>query len=171
MKNLVMTVTVLLCGISWISVSGSETLETVEVQSGEEVTLLCSNISTTPTQTDWFRLAYTTKPRCISSMYKSDNRTTYCWVSRSESHYVEVQSEADVTLLCSNYSSSPSQIIWFKLVNKTQPQCISSMYSSAEPAKFCSGAEKGKFELTSNRIKILFMAHFRSHNDVVFAIV
>ncbi len=61
----------------WISVSGSES-QTVEVQSGKNVTLLCSNISTSPTQTDWFRVTERTKPSCISSMYKSDGNATHC---------------------------------------------------------------------------------------------
>uniref|UniRef100_A0A7N6FE43 Ig-like domain-containing protein n=1 Tax=Anabas testudineus TaxID=64144 RepID=A0A7N6FE43_ANATE len=62
---------------SWISVSGSES-QTVEVQHGEQATLLCSNISQHPTQTDWFRVVNRTKPRCISSMYGSDGEASYC---------------------------------------------------------------------------------------------
>lgn len=74
------------------------------------------------------------------------------WISvlGSGSQTVEVQSGVDVLLLCSNFTSSPTRIIWFKLVNRTEPPCIASMYSSSEPASFYSGAENGKFELTSN---------------------
>ncbi|KAL7374510.1 hypothetical protein ABVT39_001997 [Epinephelus coioides] len=71
-------------------------------------------------------------------------------VSVSESHTVEVQPGEEVTLLCSNFSSSPTQTVWFTLANRTQPRCISRMYSSVEPASFCSGAESGKYEMTSN---------------------
>ena len=61
----------------WISVSGSES-HTAEHQPGDEVTLLCSNLSTSPTQTDWFRVVNRTKPRCISSMYGSDGDVSFC---------------------------------------------------------------------------------------------
>ncbi|XP_071334054.1 uncharacterized protein [Trachinotus anak] len=62
--------------ISWISVSVSQS-QTV-VQSGEEVTLLCSNISKHPTQTDWFRLVNRTKVSCVSSIYGSDDKASFC---------------------------------------------------------------------------------------------
>ncbi|XP_051231309.1 uncharacterized protein LOC127349534 isoform X3 [Dicentrarchus labrax] len=62
---------------SWISVSGSES-QTVEVQPGEDVTLLCSDISTSPTQVDWFRVTNRAKPSCISSMYGSDKDASFC---------------------------------------------------------------------------------------------
>ncbi|XP_041821216.1 uncharacterized protein LOC121626656 [Chelmon rostratus] len=71
-------------------------------------------------------------------------------VSLSQSQTVEVQPGEEVTLLCSNYTSSPSLIMWFRVVSRTQPQCICSMFKHLEGAKFCSGFENGKFEMTSN---------------------
>ncbi|XP_030287391.1 uncharacterized protein LOC115590249 [Sparus aurata] len=77
MKSFTFMTSLLLCSLSWISVSGSES-HTLEVRTGDEVTLLCSNLATSPTQTDWFRVVNRTKPHCISSMYGSDGKVLFC---------------------------------------------------------------------------------------------
>ncbi|XP_070849615.1 uncharacterized protein [Chaetodon trifascialis] len=77
MRSFTLLTVLLLCTLSWISVSGSEA-QTVEVQPGEEVTLMCSNKSVHPAQTDWFRLTDRSKPHCISSMYMSDGEASFC---------------------------------------------------------------------------------------------
>ncbi|XP_036968506.1 uncharacterized protein LOC119027430 [Acanthopagrus latus] len=77
-------------------------------------------------------------------------------VSGSESHTVEVQSGQEVTLLCSNFSSAITQIIWFRVVSRSQPCCISHMFRATEPAKLCDGFQSGKFEMSSN-ISTLFL--------------
>uniref|UniRef100_A0A4W6D997 Ig-like domain-containing protein n=1 Tax=Lates calcarifer TaxID=8187 RepID=A0A4W6D997_LATCA len=76
----------------------------------------------------------------------------HCWISISvsESQTVEVQSGEEATLLCSNFTTSPSQIIWFRLTNRTQPRCISSIYTATDPASLCSGVQEGKYEMRSN---------------------
>uniref|UniRef100_A0A3B5LDY1 Immunoglobulin domain-containing protein n=1 Tax=Xiphophorus couchianus TaxID=32473 RepID=A0A3B5LDY1_9TELE len=51
---------------------------TVDVHPGEDITLFCSNISPSPTQTDWFRVVHGTKPSCISSMYGAEGEPSYC---------------------------------------------------------------------------------------------
>ncbi|XP_017165798.1 T-cell surface glycoprotein CD8 beta chain-like [Poecilia reticulata] len=70
---------ILLCSQSWIC----EFL-TVEVHPGEDITLFCSNLSSSPTQTDWFRVIHGTKPSCISSMYGSESEPSYCHGFQSE---------------------------------------------------------------------------------------
>ncbi|XP_039996301.1 uncharacterized protein LOC120797086 [Xiphias gladius] len=61
----------------WISVSVSQS-QTLEVQPGEEVTLLCSNISKKPTHTFWSRLDDKRTVSCIASMYRSDSEASFC---------------------------------------------------------------------------------------------
>ncbi|XP_071334048.1 uncharacterized protein [Trachinotus anak] len=75
MRSFTLVTALLLC--SWISVSVSES-QTVEVQPGEEVTLLCSNISRSPTHTFWSRLYNKTKISCISSVYGFHGKTSFC---------------------------------------------------------------------------------------------
>uniref|UniRef100_A0A4W6CWK5 Ig-like domain-containing protein n=1 Tax=Lates calcarifer TaxID=8187 RepID=A0A4W6CWK5_LATCA len=77
MRSFTLITALILCCINWISVSVSET-QTVEVQLGQEVTLLCPNISKHPTQTDWFRLVNRTEVSCVSAMYKSDGEASFC---------------------------------------------------------------------------------------------
>ncbi|XP_071334056.1 uncharacterized protein [Trachinotus anak] len=76
MRSFTLITAFVLYSYSWISVSVSQS-QTV-VQSGEEVTLLCSNISSYQSQTDWFRLVNRTKVSCVSSMYGSEGKASFC---------------------------------------------------------------------------------------------
>ncbi|XP_018529725.1 uncharacterized protein LOC108896026 isoform X1 [Lates calcarifer] len=77
MKTFTFITALILCSLSWISVSVSET-QTVESQPGLHVTLLCSNISTYPTTTTWSRVVNRTEAGCVSSMYGSNSNASYC---------------------------------------------------------------------------------------------
>ncbi|KAL4006413.1 coronin-2 [Sarotherodon galilaeus] len=77
MRSFALSTALFLSSLSWISVSGSE-FQTVEVQLGEEVTLKCSNISSHPTQTDWFKVINRTKPSCVAAMYGSQGKASFC---------------------------------------------------------------------------------------------
>ncbi|XP_037614620.1 uncharacterized protein LOC119481589 [Sebastes umbrosus] len=71
-------------------------------------------------------------------------------VSGSESQTVEVQSGDEVTLTCNNIFKLPTRKEWFRLINRTKPSCISSMYGVYGEASFCDGFQKEKFEMSSN---------------------
>uniref|UniRef100_A0A3Q4HIB7 Ig-like domain-containing protein n=1 Tax=Neolamprologus brichardi TaxID=32507 RepID=A0A3Q4HIB7_NEOBR len=77
MRSLIFITALFQCGISWLSVSGSE-FQTVEVQSGEEVTLQCANISRSATHTEWFRVVSRATLSCIASMYGSNGQALFC---------------------------------------------------------------------------------------------
>ncbi|XP_031174991.1 uncharacterized protein LOC116064081 isoform X3 [Sander lucioperca] len=68
----------ILCSISWISVSGSEShTETVEGRPGGEVTLTCSNPSSRDAATLWLRVFNRTKASFISAMFSSTVKPLY----------------------------------------------------------------------------------------------
>ncbi|XP_047442119.1 uncharacterized protein LOC125008808 [Mugil cephalus] len=77
---------------------------------------------------------------------------TFSWISVSVSEFytVEVQPGEEVTLLCSNFSSIPTNIFWFKLVNGPNITRISSMTSSDGNASVSEGFQDGRFNMTSN---------------------
>lgn len=84
---------------------------------------------------------------------------------RLQSQTVEVWPGEDATLLCANFSSSPTQIIWFRLVNQTQAHCILSIYISTDPISFCNGVKHEKFEVTSNISTVFLKIKYTDLSD------
>ncbi|XP_047448382.1 uncharacterized protein LOC125012456 [Mugil cephalus] len=76
---------------------------------------------------------------------------TFSWISVSVSEFytVEVELGEGATLLCSNFSSSPVNILWFKLVNGVDITRISSISISGN-ISFYDGFDTGRFNMTSN---------------------
>lgn len=63
----------------WISVSVSVSeFYTVEVQTGEQVTLKCTNYSSAVSHIHWSRLTSRSNITCISSMSSSDGNASFC---------------------------------------------------------------------------------------------
>uniref|UniRef100_UPI0037E7C003 uncharacterized protein n=1 Tax=Semicossyphus pulcher TaxID=241346 RepID=UPI0037E7C003 len=77
MMNFALLTALTFFSLSWISVSGSVS-HSVEVQSGENVTLLCSNMSKYQSLTFWFRLVNRTNISCVSVAIGSNADAEYC---------------------------------------------------------------------------------------------
>ncbi|XP_054457049.1 uncharacterized protein LOC129093157 [Anoplopoma fimbria] len=77
---------------------------------------------------------------------------SFSWISVSGFDFetVEVQAGGEVELQCSNFSSSLSQIIWFRVVKRHPTRQIAYIYEPFEPTKFPDGFKNGKFEVRSN---------------------
>uniref|UniRef100_A0A3B4GRR6 CD226 antigen-like n=1 Tax=Pundamilia nyererei TaxID=303518 RepID=A0A3B4GRR6_9CICH len=71
-------------------------------------------------------------------------------------HCVEVQPDEEVTLQCSNLSSYPVHIFWFRSTNRPNASRISSMVSPESNVTFYEGFQNGKFSMTSNT-SVLFL--------------
>uniref|UniRef100_A0A3B4XU97 Ig-like domain-containing protein n=1 Tax=Seriola lalandi dorsalis TaxID=1841481 RepID=A0A3B4XU97_SERLL len=71
-------------------------------------------------------------------------------LSVSEFYTVEVQPGEEVTLLCTNYTTSPTQMIWFRVVKRLKPHCVVSIFKPSESASYCGGFQNDRFDVTSN---------------------
>ncbi|KAK2862702.1 hypothetical protein Q5P01_002235 [Channa striata] len=76
-----------------------------------------------------------------------------CWISVSGT--VDVQPGHSVTLQCS-ISTKQTHTFWSRLVNRTEVNCISSMYGSEGKASFCDGIQSSKYEMRSD-ISTIFL--------------
>ncbi|KAK9524521.1 hypothetical protein VZT92_016909 [Zoarces viviparus] len=77
MKSFTLITALSICSFCWMSVSVSQ-CQTVEVQAGGEVTLLSANTSTYNAVSFWFRLVDRSEASCISVMFTSISKPSYC---------------------------------------------------------------------------------------------
>ncbi|XP_078020471.1 uncharacterized protein LOC144459753 [Epinephelus lanceolatus] len=77
-------------------------------------------------------------------------------VSAADSQTVEVQSGKEVSLTCSKKSDSPT--VWFRVVNRTKASWISTMLGSNNVPSYCDGCQSGKFEMSSDTLKMKTVA-------------
>lgn len=65
-------------------------------------------------------------------------------------HIVSVENGEDVNLNCTNVSSFPSHVSWFKLTDQPNASKIASMKSSKSVATLYNGFQSGRFNMSSN---------------------
>ncbi|KAM9717169.1 uncharacterized protein ACNS7B_020918 [Menidia menidia] len=66
----------------------------------------------------------------------------------SDRQAVRVRPGGDATLLCSNFSSRPTQIVWF-WVGRARPVCLAFLFSASSPASGC-GLTDQRLDMSSN---------------------
>uniref|UniRef100_A0AAZ1X793 Ig-like domain-containing protein n=1 Tax=Oreochromis aureus TaxID=47969 RepID=A0AAZ1X793_OREAU len=83
-------------------------------------------------------------------LYSNPAELNLTYMSLMLFHSVEVQPGEEVTLQCSNFSSYPVHLFWFRSTNRPNASRISSMESPESKATFYEGFQNGKFNMTSN---------------------
>ncbi|XP_069014906.1 uncharacterized protein [Embiotoca jacksoni] len=119
-------ISALLCTFSWISVSLSE-FYTVEVQSGEEVMLMCNNFSTLSSYISWFRLADGTNVSWISSMLSSDSNASL-HDGFQNGKYNVTSNSTNLFLRIKPVNSSDSGLYFCGLYKDEYPVIVSATY-------------------------------------------
>ncbi|XP_047448406.1 uncharacterized protein LOC125012472 [Mugil cephalus] len=95
-----------LCSLCWFSVSGSE-VQTIDIQSGQNVTLTCPNVNQYDTVIMWFRVVDQTSDGYICTMDPSGKVTTTSDQFRNEK-YETSSNSSSVFLTIKSVDSSDS---------------------------------------------------------------
>uniref|UniRef100_A0A669DZD4 Immunoglobulin domain-containing protein n=1 Tax=Oreochromis niloticus TaxID=8128 RepID=A0A669DZD4_ORENI len=126
-----MRTAVLLFSLGWISLSDSQT---VEVQPGENATLLCSNFSSFPTHTIWFRLVNQTLPICISSIYNFAQPSVLC--NGTEREKIELTSNiSTIFLKIKKVDLSDSGLYFCGYYTSGHPVIVNSTYLKVQESR------------------------------------
>lgn len=70
-------------------------------------------------------------------------------------HTVSVEVGDDISLQCTNFSTFPSNIFWFKLTNSPNASNIASMSRPDSDVKLYDRFQNGKFNMSSNSITLI----------------
>ena len=99
----------------------------MEVQSGQEVTLLCSNFSSAITQIFWFRVVSRSQPRCVSQMFRTADPAKLC--DGFQSGKFEMSSNISTLFLrIKQVNSSDSGLYFCGFYLSRAPVIVSSTY-------------------------------------------
>ena len=76
-------------------------------------------------------------------------------VSLPDSKTLEVEPKGDVTLSCTNVSSSPTAAFWMRAVHTSKPMIILSVFGTDSSfVRYMDGFQQGRFLLDSNLLFI-----------------
>ncbi|XP_041636064.1 uncharacterized protein LOC121505010 [Cheilinus undulatus] len=117
--NLASIPAVLLCSLSWLSVSASEA-QTVEVQSNEDATLMCSNMTINRNATFWFRLVEEKDIQCISFKTSLNSKVEHC-PGIHPARYKMWSSSASISLKISSVNTFDSGTYYCGFYSKGRP--------------------------------------------------
>lgn len=133
----------------WISRSDSQT---VVVQPGKNATLLCSNFSSFPTHTIWFRLVNQTSPICISSIYNFAQPSVLC--NGIEHEKVELTSNiSTIFLKIKQVDLSDSGLYFCGYYTNGHPVIVNSTYLKVQ------GKNDVTFHMRVNHRKQMCVLH------------
>ncbi|XP_029362952.1 uncharacterized protein LOC115046608 [Echeneis naucrates] len=86
-------------------------------------------------------------------------------ISASDFNTRQVKLGEEVTLLCTNFTSTPSQVTWFRVAKLTGLQRISHMFCSSESASYYDGFQNGRFNVVSNMSTIFLQIKQMTASD------
>lgn len=69
-------------------------------------------------------------------------------------HTVSVEVGDDIRLQCTNFSTVPSLIFWFKFTDGSNASDVASMSRSDSDVRLYDGFQNGKFNMSSNSITL-----------------
>uniref|UniRef100_A0A672GX35 Immunoglobulin domain-containing protein n=1 Tax=Salarias fasciatus TaxID=181472 RepID=A0A672GX35_SALFA len=157
-----------LCSLSWIHLSLAHT---VEVQSGEDATLLCPNTTIIPSLLIWFRFMNRSEPHCVAKIFRSDQPASFC--GGAESNRFEVSSNmSTIFLKIKNVTESDSALYFCGYKISGHPVIVQSVYlkTQEKPTETTSLATMilSMVTLILTKVTICFVIKMRTRTGMKF---